>query len=388
MKRPQRQLIMVLLAMAATLAAGAESALAPAARPTADYAHKDVLKPGEWARVDRAIDRALAMIASQQQSDGSFPTTLNGQPGVTALCVLAFMARGHLPGEGRYGQALDDALRFILSCQGSGGLIAQAGKPATGEDYASRTGMYNHAISGVVLCEAYGMMDARTNARIRVAIDAALDFSYKMQRTPKRNPSDIGGWRYLHRRSADDSDLSVTSWQLMFLRAAKNAGFDVPRGPIEEAMAYVHRQFLRSSGTFTYTPVSRTPMYRRSRAMAGAGILSLSLGGEHDSSVAKAAGRWILKRGMFGTYNGGRSSFDRYHYGAYYCSLAMFQLGGRYWEEFYPRLAKVLLANQSRDGSWAPESAAGDAQYGAVYTTALTIQALAAPYQLLPIYQR
>lgn len=75
------------------------------------------------------------------------------------------------------------------------------------------------------------------------------------------------------------------------------------------------------------------------------------------------------------------------HYSAYYCSQAMFQLGGDYWKQFYPRFMNVLLENQNADGSWSPEGNR-DGNFGSAYTTALVILALAPPYQLLPIFQR
>jgi hypothetical protein len=64
----------------------------------------DVLTDAEWQRVDASVDRALVFLASQQQPDGSFPTMSHAQPAVTSLCVLAFMAHGHNPGEGDYGE--------------------------------------------------------------------------------------------------------------------------------------------------------------------------------------------------------------------------------------------------------------------------------------------
>ena len=66
----------------------------------ADDEQSKVLSPSEWRRLDSAVDRALAWLATQQQQDGSFPTLTQGQPGVTSLCVLAFMAHGHEPGRG------------------------------------------------------------------------------------------------------------------------------------------------------------------------------------------------------------------------------------------------------------------------------------------------
>ena len=99
------------------------------------------------------------------------------------------------------------------------------------------------------------------------------------------------------------------------------------------------------------------------------------------------AGKWILRH-SFDRYNRARHPEDRYHYSAFYCSQAMFQLGGDYWHDFFPGLLDVLVEHQKPDGSWAAESNANDRKYGNVYSTALTVLTLTPPYQLLPIYQR
>ena len=39
----------------------------------------------------------------------------------------------------------------------------------------------------------------------------------------------------------------------------------------------------------------------------------------------------------------------------------MYQLGDRYWEEFFPRIVPILLANQQADGSWPADSQKWDA---------------------------
>jgi hypothetical protein len=120
--------------------------------------------------------------------------------------------------------------------------------------------------------------------------------------------------------------------------------------------------------------------------MVGAGVVCLALGGEHDSETIKMAGDWILGC-SFEPYNGASRSEDRFHYGAFYCSQAMFQLGGDHWHRFFPKLLRVLTENQRSDGSWALESA-DDGEYGNIYTTAISVLALSTPYQMLPIYQR
>jgi hypothetical protein len=178
-----------------------------------------------------------------------------------------------------------------------------------------------------------------------------------------------------------ESDLSVTTWQLMFLRSARNAEFEVPAEAIEEAMAYVHRAFSPQDGAFSYQQGRRT-----NRAMAGSGIISLSLAGEHQSEMAKSAGQWVLGH-PFHRYNRVEHHEERYHYSAYYCSQAMFQLGDEYWSRFFPPFQRVLVEHQQADGSW-PRESNKDGVFGSSYTTALVILSLTPPYQLLPIYQR
>ncbi len=112
-----------------------------------------------------------------------------------------------------------------------------------------------------------------------------------------------------------------------------------------------------------------------------------SLAAPLQSDTLKEGGDWILQR-KFEPYRISNHIDDRYHYSAFYCSQAMFQLGDRYWHQFFPPLLKVLTEAQHADGSWDPDTQRDDESYGNVYTTALTVLALSAPYQILPIYQR
>ena len=177
-------------------------------------------------------------------------------------------------------------------------------------------------------------------------------------------------------------DLSVTSWMLMFMRSAKNAGFKVSAKDVDAALAFVIRVFDRTQGAFRY---SRNTFSGRARpAMVGAGILSLSLAGRHNTTMARSAGQWLLAR-PFTSYNTG--SIRRYHYSVFYSSMAMFHLGGRYWKEFYPRTADTLVRHQHADGSYEPESRK-DGYFGNAYTTSLAVLALTVPNQMLPITQR
>ena len=362
--------------------------------PTGSDFPDDVLNDEERAAVDASVERALSWLANTQQRDGSFPTLPTGQPGVTSLCVLAFMAHGHVPGTEPYGKNVERALDYILGCQKENGLIVFVGTrgPEISRQVSNEVGTpsaYNHAISAVTLSELYGMVSEQKARDIEKVLTKALEATLTMQRWPKPQEQQ-GGWRYVNVFDDQDSDLSVTSWQLMFLRSAGNAGFDVPEKSVDDAVAYIRRCFSKEYGTFMYTLNGQDT---RSRGMAGAGIVALAHAGYHNSPEANSVGDWLLEQD-FETYNNqdtfgrGGFSFDRYHYGVFTCCQGMYQLGGRHWEQFYPRAIRTVLANQLPAGNWPSDSHMHDAPYGSNYTTALMLIALGAPNQLITIFQR
>jgi len=347
-------------------------------------AKRDLLTSADWRRLDRSVDNGLKFLAAQQAADGSFRTLPTGQPAITGLAVLAFLSRGHLPDQGPYGERMTRAIDFVLSMQRADGLMCnlpvESSYVQTG---VSHTGMYSHGIAGLMLGEVYGMTNEKQQARIRPALRKAIAFSRVWQTKRKRQAVDKGGWRYLVPYSSNDSDLSVTAWQLMFLRSARNAEFDVPKQFIDDATNYVRSCFDERAGTFVYADSERRP----SGGIVGGGIVALALSGEYQSERVKSAGNWLLQNRGRGYNARGNHSSDRYHYAIYYSSQAMFQLGGEYWETYFPELLVTLLRNQRNDGGWDPE-AIRDGVYGRAYTTSLAILALTPQYQILPIYQR
>jgi hypothetical protein len=368
----------------------------PAQEPkvSADESSFDVISPDQWERVDTAVERGLSWLASQQQADGAFPTMDVGQPGVTSLCMLALLAHGHVPGDGVYGRHIERATDYILKCQKPNGLVSLYGPSGARltrdvEHDVGNCAAYNHGISSLTISELYGMSELRRAENIKAAIEKALVASLEMQRWPKDRLQDRGGWRYIDDYDACDSDLSITGWELKFLRSARNAGFNVPKQPIDDAVAYVRRCYSPQYGIFQYAAGQSDS---RSRAMAGAGVLALAHAGFHNAPETKIAGDWILDHG-FQDYNvhlrfHSRWQHDRYHYALFNCCQGMYQLGGRYWKDFFPPVVETVLANQQPDGSWPADGHNRDGQFGNAYTTALVLLTLGAPNQLLPIYQR
>jgi hypothetical protein len=122
--------------------------------------------------------------------------------------------------------------------------------------------------------------------------------------------------------------------------------------------------------------------------MTGAGILALGHAGFHNSIEARRAAEDLLGY-SFDEYNdSGGFNRDRYHYSLFMCCQGMYQMGSPYWEQFFPRTVRAVLAHQRADGSWDAERYQKDRRYGNSYTTALVILAVGAPNQLLPIFQR
>jgi hypothetical protein len=359
-----------------------------------------------WREVESSVDRALAWLAAQQNADGSFPCIDAGQPAVTSLSIMAFLSRGHQPGIGPYGDRINRAIDYVLSCQNADGLISRSNPdtqpPATVSAGAVRSvsvvltrnpPTYNHAISGLMLSEAYGQITGKRAADTRTAIERALQFTRHLQTIRPKSDADKGGWRYLAPGAPFDSDLSVTAWHLMFLRSAKNAGFNVPDEWVNEAVEFIRRCWDPKTGAFFYgiepsgnqVVAIRNTIRQETRALAGSGILALSLAGQHQTEMAQAAGNWLLAH-PFPNLNEADAQRERFFYATYYCTQAAVQLGGRYTDQIYPQIANVLLTCQLPDGGWPPERSS--APFGRTYSTAFAVLSLTPPYQLLPVYQR
>jgi hypothetical protein len=333
--------------------------------------------PAKDEALDQAVDKALAFLQGSQNQDGSWSAGPRGfgqaNPAVTGLCVMAFLSAGHVPGEGRYGDTVDKGVRWVLKAQQDNGLFAA--------NQAQE--MYHHGICTLMLAEAAGMTDGKLGEDIRKKLVKAVDVILKAQRT--EDGPERGGWRYqvMH---AGGSDMSVTGWQLMALRAAKNVGCDVPAKNIEEAVGFIKRCQDAGSGGFDYQPNSNLTV-----PCTGTGILALELCGKdlHRGPEVTRAGNFLLRtfvdernvprRGMqlFGNFP---------YYGVYYCSQAMFQLGDNYWDGYRPFLHETLFRSQKDNGSWF--SGGADGAYGPSYSTAMCVLALTVEYRYLPIYQR
>jgi len=303
---------------------------------------------------ERAIQRGLAYLASEQKEDGSFGSGgYSRNVAVCAISGMAFMSSGSTPGRGPYGKHVTKCVDFILNNTQDSGFIAVSGSSSHGP-------MYGHGFATLFLAEAYGMT---RRADIREKLTKAVDLIVNTQNKD-------GGWRYQPQRK--DADLSVTVCQIMALRAARNTGIFVPREVVDRCTNYVRRS-QNTDGGFMYMVQGGQSAFPRSAA----GIVALYSAGIYEGKEIDKGQAFLLE------YIPRREAIHReshYFYGHYYAVQAMWRSGGEPWEKWYKAIRAALLERQDRTGRWSDSICP---EYG----TAMACVILQMPNNYLPIFQ-
>jgi hypothetical protein len=345
-------------------AIAARPASAPAAEPAP-------------AKIDEAADRGLEYLARQQRDDGSFdaeqknagPELLKMKPAATALSLLAFLSEGHMPDMGRYGLAVRGAMDYLVSKVPDDGYV--------GSVDGSR--MYGQAIVTLALSEAYGVETAADNRRQeRAAIQKLVAVVLKAQDVSKAEAY-AGGWRF--EPDSVDSDITVSCWNALALRAAQEAGFPVPGESLKRAAAFIARCYDPNSKTFAYQPGGE-----RRLAATAAGVLCLFLldAKPEDRGKAERATRFLAEHPID---EQDPNPFDC----MFFVTQAGFHASDSAWQNISGATLTRLVKTQNTDGSWFNVQDANKAktgESGKIYCTAMAILTLSVPQRLLPIFQR
>lgn len=326
--------------------------------------------------VDRAVASGIKFLVSAQRDDGAIADR-GHEVAMTSLAIMAMASVGTEPSDdSEAGRAMQRAIDFVLD---------DRNRDMEGY-FGGRDGsrMYGHGITTLMLTEILGMgASTEQNAKIHTALGEAIDLILAAQKVSK---SDMlqGGWRYTP--SSRDSDLSVSVWQLMALRSAKNDGLDVPGEAIDKALQYLRHSYaspIERDGTprdkisgFSYTPGTHHPSF----TMSAAGLLAMQVCGQYDSPLVKGASEWLLQHPP-------KPNERFFFYGVYYYAQGMHQAGGKYAERADELVPELLLPMQGTQGAWLARGGE-ERNVGAVYATALSILSLSVRYHYLPIYQR
>lgn len=304
---------------------------------------------------ERAMERGLHALAGMQLEDGSFGSGgFRGNAGICALAGLAFIAGGSTPDRGPHGQQVTRCVDYLLACAQPSGFVVQSGQAGYGP-------MYGHGFATMFLAECYGMSQ---RPELREKLERAVQLTVNCQ-------NDEGGWRYEPQRMP--GDISVTVSQVMALRAARNAGIEVPRETIERAIGFVKRS-QNPDGGFMYMLNGGESAFPRSAA----GVVALYSAGVYDSPEITKGLDYLTRfqpKPDAAPYEG------YFFYGHYYAMQAMWHAGGERWQNWYPAVRDQLIARQQEDGSWTGEVSTD-------YCTAMACLALEVPNNVVPIFQR
>jgi hypothetical protein len=330
------------------------------------------------ARAQDKVDEALAkgtqyLLSIQDPVSGGIHNKMRHETAMTSLSLLALASCGHQPSDPTpEGVAMKKALGFVLRPE------AQDKEGYFGQADGSR--MYGHGITTLMLAEMLGMgADAAQDDLIREKTRRALDLILRAQKVSKSD-NNKGGWRYAP--DSGDSDMSVTVWQTMALRAAKNAGMDIPRGAIDDAVSYIRRLYQPDTERKGSVKLGGFGYQTKGREMSttAEGMLAMQVCGQYDAEEVIGSSDRLLKEGF-------KQGERWFYYTTYYYAQGMYQRGGKHAEEGRRLVASLILPLQSREGWW--EGINGEErQGGRVYATTLSMLSLAVKNHFLPIYQR
>jgi len=225
--------------------------------------------------------------------------------------------------------------------------------------------MYGHGFATLFLSQVYGVEeDQERAARLHQVLQRAV-------RLTARSQSSRGGWLYTPDQSGDEGSVTIT--QIQALRGCRNAGVKVPRQTIQRAVQYI-ADSAQPDGGIAY----RAGMSGSRPAITAAAVACLYNAGEYDHPMAREALRYAVRhvRVQGGAVQG------HYFYAHLYMAQAMWQVGGKEWRDYFPKMRDHLVQRQGQTGSWQGDGV------GVIYGTAIATLILQLPHQGLPILMR
>jgi len=302
--------------------------------------------------VKQSITRGLDFFAQTQNADGSWGD--GNVTGGTALALMSFMLQGHVPGEGKYGEATAKAIDFLISVEKNGYF-----------HHDKDRGMYEHGLALLAFSEAWGQSK---DLRIREVLKRGVNITLNAQ-------NHEGGWRYTPRPST--ADTSCSAMQVVALASAREAGIAVPAKTIQRAVDYITACEVRSTGGFTYQLAAGAPLGGANLARTACSSLALMLSGQHKHPATRGGVAYIAAQSDLAFDNVGH-----YFYAHYYAVQVMYQAGDEHFNKWYPKISTALMKKQNEDGSWGPHNRPS------AVDTGFAILTLGVPYRYLPIYQK
>ena len=315
-------------------------------------------------KVDEAVQRGLNWLTGRQSRRGSWTANEQRYPtAMTALAGTALLMEGSTTTQGRYADAIQQAVDYLASRSRSNGLI---GDPKTDDRYT-----YGHGFAMLFLSQVLGEEeDERRREELVRVLGKAVEFSGRAQ-------TKDGGWGYVSAKDGNNFDEgSTTITQVQGLRGCRNAGIPVPREIIGKAISYIHRCTMPDGGVqYSSKGGGGRP------AISAAAIACLFNAGEYDDTHVPRMLNYAEKH----LGNISNNGFGHWHYAHFYYAQVMYREGGQKWASYRNQIEKRLVSEAQKDNSglfW-PQG-----YIGHVYTTATNLTILQLEKGSLPIYQR
>lgn len=326
--------------------------------------------------VRQAVESGLDWLVARQVKDGAESGSWEGaryKSAVASLAGLALLANGHLPGNDARGEAVKRAMGYVLPTMRSDGYLG-----------GSDDSMYVHAICTLFGLAYLGMAgDEARDKDLAEWCRKSIELIVSAQKA-RKFPGEEGGWRYTPQDGT--SDLSVTSWQLLVLHAARQSGYEIDDAVFERAMKYINAAYAETDAERTGYLYRLKSSKEPEPGVTGVAVLMKGLlEPEPDERVRKSV-RYL--RRFKPAWGGGYKGY--FYFENFYLAQGMFQLGGEAWQEFAPPLQRVLIDHQESDGSWPfpPGAMLQSREAGPAYATAMGVLILSLERQYLPMYQR
>lgn len=312
-----------------------------------------------------AVEEALRWLSRVQDPEGRWDVARFGglgdyDVGVTALCLLAFAARGETPATGAHRPTVDRAVQYLLANQDPSGRIGT-------ED---GNYLYNHAIATIALLEAFAMTN---DPKIELACAAALDYLRAAQNRR-------GGWGYRADEPEGEADPSVSVWALMALRLGRAGKFPGSALSLLRANAWLD-ELTNEQGEVGYRVRNRFPY--GPLALTAAGLFSRQLIGWASSAQALQLAERVIASSPPHKHPSGQEQRNDFYYW-YFGTLALFQQGGPAWKQWNRALRTAILACQEQQGEHRGSFAPIDrwsGHGGRVYSTAISTLSLEVYYR-------
>ncbi len=360
---------------------------------------------GLTSATERAVEAGLRWLELQQHPLGSwdgnekgFGGVINCEPAYTGLSLLAFVGAGYNGAKGKYRETIRRASEFLAATQ-----FYDGGFPVTGGGDSSWIFAYLIGMGIWGITESYGLSGDEVLAE---PAQWGIDYLVRVQTSG-------AGWRYGPRYY--QSDTSCTSWVLMTTKMADLIGLDVAQRswdgiddwlercqfditgeeevPKDLSTDYDYevgqrRYYKAFTGYLALSGSEKSALQMTSMTAVGM-VCRFFMGWKRSHPFMIGSGNYLmdyLPRWMQGLEKG--MAIAWYHYYWYYGTLAMHQMGGRYWRAWNQKMKRMYTEKQRTSppelrGSWDPDTAVLNG--GRLFSTAMSILSLETYYRFSPL---